>query len=242
MWMSQITTQGTFTPEQVQQHGSQFGNQSFWAGMLNGSIDFNTSYSETTYTDDVGTHDLSTPYNVNIYGGAAFMGNPQEPAKPSHDRGSRIRPQEVVSQLTGAQCAALRKLLSREAELGTTEAAARSQISYPYPKNDRLMNDFNSSANPNIVLDDGTQIDLDWWTTLAGVSLPDASILSVHNTYVLAKTTWSIAKRTTTGNPVPYQDPGERWAVLYTAAHQSFGGVFDEKFMNRECGPNSRHR
>lgn len=104
------------------------------------------------------------------------------------------------------------------------------------------MNDFNSSANPNIILDDGTQIDLDWWTTLAGVTTPDASIISVHNTYVIAKTTWTIAKRSTSGNPAPYQDPGERWAVFYTAGHTSFSSVFDETFMNRECGPNTRFR
>ena len=104
------------------------------------------------------------------------------------------------------------------------------------------MSDFNSSANPNIIVNDGTQIDLDWWTTLAGATLSDATILSVHNTSLYAKTTWSIAKRTTSGNPVAYQDPGERWAVLYTAAHVAFSDVFDETFMNRECGPNSRHR
>jgi hypothetical protein len=155
----------------------------------------------------------------------------QEPAKPSYDRGSPIKPQEVFSQLTGAQCVGLRKLLAREAELGTIEAAARSQISYPYPNNDRLITDFNSSANPNIIVD-GMQIDLDWWTTLAGATLWDSSILSVHNLYLYGKITWSIAKRTTTGNPLPYQDPGERWAVFLTAGHAKFSDVFDKKFMD----------
>ena len=73
MLMSQTTTHGSLTPEQTQQFRSQLGNQSFWAGMLNGSIDFNTSYAHTTYSDDVGTHDISTPYNVNIFGGAAII-------------------------------------------------------------------------------------------------------------------------------------------------------------------------
>ena len=69
--MSQTTTHGSLTPQQTQQYGSQLGNQSFWAGMLNGSVDFR--YGDTTYSDDVGTHDISTPYNVNIFGGAAII-------------------------------------------------------------------------------------------------------------------------------------------------------------------------
>jgi YD repeat-containing protein len=74
MLMSQTTTHGSLTPQQTQQYGSQLGNQSFWAGMLNGGIDFNTTYANTTYSDDVGTHDISSPYNVNIFGGAAIIG------------------------------------------------------------------------------------------------------------------------------------------------------------------------
>jgi hypothetical protein len=74
MLMSQTTTHGSLTPEQTQQFGSQLGNQSFWAGLLNGSTDFGTTYANTTYSDDVGTHDLSSAYNVNIFGGAALIG------------------------------------------------------------------------------------------------------------------------------------------------------------------------
>ncbi|HEX7770863.1 MAG TPA: hypothetical protein VF435_00495, partial [Pyrinomonadaceae bacterium] len=73
MLMSQTTTHGSLTPDQTRQFSAQLGNQSFWVGVVNGSIDFSTSYGETTYSDDVGTHDISTPYNVNIYGGAAFF-------------------------------------------------------------------------------------------------------------------------------------------------------------------------
>lgn len=79
MLMSQTTTHGILTPAQTQQFGSQLGNQSFWAGMLNGGIDFNTTYANTTYSDDVGTHDILSAYNVNIFGGAAMIG-PQNPA------------------------------------------------------------------------------------------------------------------------------------------------------------------
>jgi len=74
MLMSQTTTHGSLTPEQTQQFGSQLGNQSFWAGLLNGSTDFGTTYANTTYSDDVGTHDLSSAYNVNIFGGAGMIG------------------------------------------------------------------------------------------------------------------------------------------------------------------------
>ncbi len=71
MLMSQTTTHGSLTPKQTQQFDSQLGNQSFWAGMLNGSVDF--GYGQSTYSDDIGTHDISTPYNVNIFGGAAII-------------------------------------------------------------------------------------------------------------------------------------------------------------------------
>jgi hypothetical protein len=74
MLMSQMTTHGSLTPAQTQQFGSQLGNQSFWLGLLNGSTDFGTSYADTTYSDDVGPHDISSAYNVNIFGGAGMIG------------------------------------------------------------------------------------------------------------------------------------------------------------------------
>jgi hypothetical protein len=78
LWMGSTTTQGSFTPEQMQRIGGQLANQSFWAAMLNGSMDFGTSYGADSYSDDLGTHDISSPYSVNIFGGAAFIGA-QEP-------------------------------------------------------------------------------------------------------------------------------------------------------------------
>jgi YD repeat-containing protein len=73
-WRSETTTPGSLTPEQVQQYGSRLGQPGFWADMLNGRIDFSNSYGAAMYSDDVGTHDLSSAYNVNIFGGAASIG------------------------------------------------------------------------------------------------------------------------------------------------------------------------
>lgn len=95
MLMSQSTTHGSLTPDQTRQYANQLGNQSFWAGVVNGGIDFGTSYRETTYSDDVGTHDISTPYNVNIYGGAAFIS--QSPALAERAAKNCATPNSIVN-------------------------------------------------------------------------------------------------------------------------------------------------
>jgi hypothetical protein len=100
MLMSQTTTHGSLTPQQTQQYGSQLGNQSFWAGMLNGGIDFNTTYANTMYSDDVGTHDLSSAYNVNIFGGAAMIGQSLQNTSLSAYLTNRVR-----QELAESDCA-----------------------------------------------------------------------------------------------------------------------------------------
>jgi hypothetical protein len=100
MLMSQTTTHGSLTPQQTQQYGSQLGNQSFWAGMLNGGIDFNTTYANTMYSDDVGTHDLSSAYNVNIFGGAAMIGQSPQNTSLSAYLTNRVR-----QELAESDCA-----------------------------------------------------------------------------------------------------------------------------------------
>ena len=95
MWRSEITTPVEFTPEQLAEHSDEFGNQSFWAGMLNGSIGFN-GYGATTYSDDVGTHDITTPYNVSIYGGAAYVSS-QSPALAERAAKNCATPNSVVA-------------------------------------------------------------------------------------------------------------------------------------------------
>jgi YD repeat-containing protein len=93
-WMSETTTPGSLTPEQVQQYGSRLNQPRFWADLLSGRLDLSTSYGAPAYSDDVGTHDLSTAYHVNIFGGAAAIG------------------QEILSQ-QGRLDAAKRDILSR---------------------------------------------------------------------------------------------------------------------------------
>lgn len=97
-------------------------------------------------------------------------------------------------------------------------AAAHSNNSYP--PGDHLMEPFNSSRVDNIRLESkfGTEVDLDWWTTLRGTTT-DGGEFAIPKYYV-GKYFWTSIKvfvfGETGGNPLPFADPGERSALEYT--------------------------
>ena len=150
-------------------------------------------------------------------------------------------PGEKLNNFTGEQCVTLQKLLQREAQVGTRKAAALSQITYPYPGNDKLLQPFNSSSVPNLRLHGGftepNVFDLDWAATLRGMTTDGGEL--VMPKYAVGKTIWSIAKiitaGETSGNPVPFTDPGERHAVEWAMGGGAFKDLFTEDFMRVEC-------
>jgi hypothetical protein len=137
------------------------------------------------------------------------------------------------NKLTGEQCEALRKLLEREKQFGTRKAAAMSQISYPYRGNDLLLKPFNSSYVPNLIMNNGDELDLDWWSTLRALTTDSGEL--AFTKYAAGKSIWSIVKMSRSGNPIPFTDPGERHAVELSMAGSPFSDVFDKAFMDREC-------
>ncbi len=58
------------------------------------------AYANTTYSDDVGTHDISTPYNVNIFGGAAMIGQ-----SPQNTSLNAYLVNRVTQELAESDCA-----------------------------------------------------------------------------------------------------------------------------------------
>jgi len=57
--------------------------------------------------------------------------------------------------------------------------------------------------------------------------------------YAVGKTIWSIAKiitaGETSGNPIPFTDPGERHAVEWAMGGGAFKDIFTDDFMRVEC-------
>jgi YD repeat-containing protein len=129
-WRSETRTPGSFTPEQVQQFGARLSQPSFWADVLGGRIDFGTSYGATTYSDDLGTHDLSTPYNVNIFSGGAFIGSQQTSSSSSCARTIDDLVNRTID-LGGAATVGLGRDMGREAAYG--KYTRGNQDSRPFP-------------------------------------------------------------------------------------------------------------
>lgn len=186
---------------------------------------------------------------VNISGGGRRVGvggtssGPivtEDPIGPTEAEIVPLLP-ERLNDFTGEQCVTLRRLLEREAAVGTRSAAALSQISYPYIGNDRLLNPFDSSRVPNIQLSGGFAepaiFDLDWAATLRGITSDGGEL--VMPKYAAGKAIWTVAKiilyGEVSGNPIPFTDPGERHAMEWAMGGGAFKDIFTEEFMRREC-------
>jgi RHS repeat-associated protein len=160
---------------------------------------------------------------------------------PGGELGSGGGIHETLNNFTGEQCRTLRLLLEREAAVGTRNAAALSQLSYPYIGNDKLLKPFNSSVVPNIKLYGGFAdpqvFDLDWAATIRGITTDGGEL--VIPKYAAGKTIWTIAKLITagesSGNPIPFTDPGEAHAVEWAMGGGAFKDIFTQDFMRSEC-------
>ena len=134
--------------------------------------------------------------------------------------------------LTKEQCDALRELMAREWKYGTRTAARMSSNTW----GDGLLWSFSTDQggpSKNVNTAEG-ELDVDWFVDIVGVSPPGASAAA----YIGGKLLWNITrliKGEGMGNPIPFQDPGERTAVKLNDLGFDFGNVFNSDFMKKEC-------
>jgi len=138
--------------------------------------------------------------------------------------------------LTPVQENALRELVKREQASGTIEAAKQSSITF----GDRLMEPFNSSRGNTVPTSYG-DMDLDWFTDVSSANYMGR--YSAIPAYVFGKLSWTGIREATgaeIGNPLPFEDSGERAAILALIEDNSFGSLFDDEFFKiygAEKGP-----
>ncbi|MDX2268904.1 MAG: RHS repeat-associated core domain-containing protein, partial [Bryobacter sp.] len=134
----------------------------------------------------------------------------------------------LLTRLNSSQCRAIRIVLKREEQFGTPRAARMSGNT----RGDGTLEPFNSTFVPNVRSPIG-EIDLDWYTDLAGYSAGFAPVV-----YPVAKLAWTgmrLAAGVPIGNPVPLQDPGERTALFSVMGGQGYRDIFSAEFMMLAC-------
>jgi len=80
MTMDVMHSQFEYNAKEVQQNGGQVTTSGFYAGILGAK--FSTESGPDTFSDDVGTHDLTSAYNVRIFGGAQYFSAAGAQQKP----------------------------------------------------------------------------------------------------------------------------------------------------------------
>jgi RHS repeat-associated protein len=129
--------------------------------------------------------------------------------------------------LTKTQCDALRTVLDREAQFGTPQAARMSSNTL----GDRTLTPFNSEYVPNLQTPVG-ELDLDWYTDLQGWGVGFQPVV-----YPVMKTAWTVTRLLaghSIGNPLPFQDPGERTAML-ESMNGGYKDIFTPSYMGQVC-------
>jgi RHS repeat-associated protein len=147
------------------------------------------------------------------------------PIFPSVGNPANKAPQ--YKKLTKQQCQALRTVLDREAKFGTPQAARMSSNTF----GDKTLAPFNSSYVPNLQTPVG-ELDLDWYTDLQGWGLGFQPVV-----YPVMKTVWTVTRLfggLSTGNVFPFQDPGERTALI-ESMDGGYKDIFTPAYMAQVC-------
>jgi len=146
-----------------------------------------------------------------------------------------IQRQDPSGLLSAQQCARIRQFLAFEKLHGTWETARKfSNTPGYYEGRTELGEEFNNQPIPTAA---GT-LDLDWYTDIAAYGGAAATDVGSPQTaialYVGGKVLWNIAR----GRWVtPFQDPKERATIsAYLSGYTSFGSLFPEHLLQRECG------
>lgn len=137
---------------------------------------------------------------------------------------------------TEGQCWAAREVLKRERRFGTKMAAVQSNNSYG---SDGTLAAFNNDlgGNPNFKMDNGDEIDIDWFTDLSSIAGGDPesrSELTVE--YLYLKGISYLGHMGEKGWMLPFEDPGERTALALAIAGAAYSDVFTNELLSRECG------
>jgi len=151
------------------------------------------------------------PFGLEIYP-TTFIG----PIRPNDQRG-----------LTHAQYRALRTVLERERKNGPRKAAQMSSITF----GDGLLSPFNSSYGHTVPTRYG-HMDLDWFTDSRAYSY--GGRYTVLQLYIGGKLYWTAKRKAMgipIGNPWPFQDSGERAAIMALIEDLRYGDLFDENFF-----------
>lgn len=133
----------------------------------------------------------------------------------------------TYKKLTNQQCQAIQEVLDREAQFGTPQAARMSSNTF----GDRTLTPFNSTFVPNIQTPVG-ELDVDWYTDLQGWGGGFQPVV-----YPLAKTAWTVIRIFSgldTGNALPFQDPGERTALI-ESMDGGYKDIFTPSYMAQVC-------
>jgi hypothetical protein len=133
---------------------------------------------------------------------------------------------------TPGQCAAAMEMLRLERRYGRTRAARMASNS----TGDGTLDPYNEDIgnNPNFKLDDGTEIDIDWFTDL--IAHGGGNGLAFY-AYTLGKTIWwaSNVRKPGHRNP-PFTDRGELNAIAHAYMGTDYSDIFTQELLERECG------
>ncbi len=152
--------------------------------------------------------------------------------------------------LTVQQYKALLEVLRRERQFGTQEAAYMSSITF----GDALLDPFNSSRGITVPIRDEGDMDLDWYTDVVANTPDDCldcpckrppkvnrgGILAPIPPYIFGKFLWDVVRlyhHEPIANWLPFQDPGERVAILQLLNNRTYKDLFDRKFFDEYAPP-----
>ncbi len=189
-------------------------------------------------------------------GGGGLFQSKKPIQRGESSRGPSVLPGSA-NNLTSEDCAKIRKLLEREASLGTTIASTQSIIG----GGDGLLS---TIKNGNLMTRFG-KLDLEWYGTLTSLEgrAGQAAIggplphINVAVAYGGAKHFWTVARTVgnlvatlmgsevtlNVANPIAFTDPGERTAVwLAMDPWMGWNKIFDEQFMSSNCPPSSQDK
>lgn len=154
---------------------------------------------------------------------------------------------ERPRQFTREQCREARALLAEERAGGELSTSAVAAINSNTWTDKTTMFAFNNNigGSPNFIMSDGREIDIDWFTDLAGTAgNPGWDIgpvtfpveMRVLGAYLFGK---PVSRASHIRDPGhwnrPFEDPGERTAILMVMANAKYSDIFTDELMAKEC-------
>jgi hypothetical protein len=148
-----------------------------------------------------------------------------------------IDPNKEKKQPTPEQCDGLRTLLNREKKYGTFLASVDSSNMFGFHTIRSLLSPYGN------IFVKGAELDIDYLIHLNATPKNLVDFSSASGTeavkYAVGKVVnitgqYLLGERNFT-NPVPFTDPGEKTAIIFSALNLRYSAIFTDEWMKANC-------